>query len=337
METQTPSTAYAEAIAFAPSHNRSWQDQLLPAPLISIEQAEVVALGLLRQKPETRALVGLSIAQIVATLQTAGIQTSALLFTGRGQLVPDVLLQTSPEEADRFDTLHAKILCDPQPADTEAATWLRQRRLAHLRLLAMGGEDAQVFLPDLDASWQPPLKGGIPEPSMFRWLLQSIPLLLVGALAMIFYIYNAGPDPALWPLFLLPLLGALGFGGLLFHRLSAYRQTVAQAWLARPARLRPDSVEVARQLARRPWLLLVLPVLLVIGSGLVLLVLLASSVLTTISSMTMPLTAALLLLLVFTYAVGRRFLRETRAQIQLLPASLLPVNLDGLWLSYLYY
>lgn len=337
MASQTTPSADAEATALAPSPHRSWQDQPLPAPLISLDQAEVVALGLLRQRPQTRALVGLSTSQVVTTLAESGIQVSVLLLTGRGQLVPDIILQTSPEQAMRFDALHAQILCGPQPADTEAATWLRQRRLAHLRLLALGGKEAQVYLPDLDASWQPPLSGGLPEPSMLRWLLQSLPLLLAGALAMMFYIYHAGPNPDLWPLFILPLLGALGFGGVLFYRLSTYRLAVAQAWLARPARLRPDSVQVARQLARRPWLLLVLPVVLVLGAGIVLLVLLASSVLTTVSSMGGPITVALLLLLGLCYAAGRRFLRETRAQLQLLPAPLLPGNLDSLWLSYLYY
>jgi hypothetical protein len=337
METYAAVTSSPDVAGAAPSRHRSWQEQPLPAPLISFDQAEIVALGLLRQQPETRGLVGLSVAQVVETLRAAGVSTTPLLLAGREQLVPDVVLQTTGEEAAVFDALHAGVLCAPQPPDQEGATWLRQRRLAHLRLLAMGGAGAQVFLPNLDASWQSQPTNEVTQPSMLRWLLQSTPLLLSGAAAMVVYIYNAGPSPALWPLFMLPLLGALAFGGLLFKRLSSYRQTVAQAWLARPARLRPDSVAVARNLARRPWQLLYLPVVLVLGAFVALVLGLASSLLTTISGMTLPLLGALLLLLGLTYAVGRRYLRETRAQIQLLPAPLLPVNLDGLWQSYLYY
>lgn len=337
METQVHPTPPAASPAFVPSHNRSWQDQALPAPLISFDQAEVVALGLLRRESETHALVGLAAAQVIATLEAAGISTSLLLLSGRGTLVPDIVLQTSPEDAARFDALHAEVLCGPQPADAEGATWLRQRRLAHLRLLAMAGETAQVFLPDLDASWQPASRQPIAQPSMLRWLLQSTPLLLIGAGAMVAYIYNAGDNPDLWPLFLLPLLGAWAFGGLLFYRLSAYRRSVAQAWMARPARLRPDSLKVAQKLARRPWVLLYLPVLLVLVAFLALLILLANSILITFSAMTLPVTLALAALLGLTYAVGRRYLNETREQVQLLPAPLLPVNLDELWLSYLYY
>ncbi|MCR5890333.1 hypothetical protein LRS06_21640 [Hymenobacter sp. J193] len=331
-------TAGTDSSGLLPSCHWSWQDQLLPAPLISLDLAEVVALGLLRQQPETRGLVGISVAQVIETLRAAGISTSLLLLTGRDQLVPDLVLQTTPDEAAAFDALHAQVLCAPQPAeDLEAATWLRQRRLSHLRLLAMGKESAQVFLPDLDAGWQSPATGKVVQPSMLRWLLQSTPLLLAGAVSMVVYIYNAGPSPALWPLFLLPLLGAMGFGGLLFRRLSSYRQSVAQAWLARPARLRPNSVAVARNLARRPWQLLYLPVLLVLGAFVALLLLLAGSMLTTISSMTLPIAAAVVLLLGLTYRSGRKYLNETREHIQLLPAPLLPVNLSELWLPYLYY
>jgi len=336
-------TASASVPASTPEESvslirRSWQDQPLPAPLISYEQAEIVAIGLLRQQEATRALVGASFSLVHRTLTNAGVSTTVLHLAGREPAaIPDVLLQTDPEGAARFDELHALVLCAPQDPDTDSATWLRNRRLAHLRLLALGGAEATVFLPDVDSLWQPVTTPPLPAPRVARWMLQASPALFLGGAALLAYIYNAGPAPALWPLFVLPLLGALGFGGYLFTRLSAYRRAVATAWLARPARLRPDSAHVASALARRPWPLLYLPVLLLLASFALLIGALATSFQPSLSLMLWPVTAGLLLLLVWAGLLCRRYVASTRGLVQRLPAALLPEGLNQLWQSYFFY
>lgn len=318
--------------------NRCWQDQPLPAPLISYEQAELVAIGLLRQRPETRALVGIGLVLVQQTLASHGVPTTLLALTGPALVLPSLVLQTDPQSAARFDALHARILSAPQPSDPVAAAWVRQRRLAHLRTLAMGSREARVFLPDVEAGWQPASPVPEPVPSAGRWVLQATPLLLGAGGALVAYIYHAGHDPALWPLLALPLTGALGFGVVLFNQLSYYRRKIAAAWLARPARLRPETVAVTKALGHRPWPLLYLPPLLLLVAFLVLIALLVAPGRTpTLGRMLWPVGLAYGLLLTSSYVLGRRYLACTRALVQGLPTSLLPAELNQLWQSFLYY
>jgi hypothetical protein len=317
--------------------SRNWQDQPLPAPLISYDQAEIVALGLLRQQRETHALVGAGLDLVQQTLENAGVPTTLLALHGRALVLPNLVLQTNPEAAILFDELHASVLTGPQDSDPDSATWLRQRRLAQLRALALGSREAMVFLPDVDALWQPVTALPRPIPSVGKWIAQATLLLLVSAGALLAYIYNAGPGPALWPLLAMPLVGALAFGGMLFSKLSTYRQQVAMAWLTRPARLRPDSAAVAKNMAKRPWVLFYLPLVLLPLAFAVLIALLASGQIPSLSLMLWPIAVAFVLLLVSAYLLANRYVHQTRAVVQDLPTPLLPEGLQQLWQSYLYY
>lgn len=96
------------------SLTRSWQDQLLPAPLLPLPLAEVLALGLLRQQRDSRGAIGAGSALVQLMLEQAGIATTILLLTGPGQLGgSDAVFQTSVEAADRFDELLSELLQEP--------------------------------------------------------------------------------------------------------------------------------------------------------------------------------------------------------------------------------
>lgn len=323
----------------APSITRSWQDQPLPAPLLPAALAEVLALGLLRQVPDSRAAVGVGSALIQLTLERAGIPTTVLLLHGPGQPGgPDVVYQTDPEAADRFDTLLSEVVCEPSPVDPTAGPWLRQRSLAVLRLKACSGADKFMQLPEVDASWQPPLPA-LAAPRLGRWFSQAIPLLVLALVLLDVYIWNAGSGPALWPLLVLPLFGALAFGGHLFRRLRSWRMGIAQAWLARPARLRPDSALVATQLARSPWALVWWPPLLLLFAFLTVVGLLVTSATPTLSVMLGPVALALLAQVAVSWWRARRYVQETRELVQRLPMGLLPSTVEqgALWQTYSYY
>lgn len=323
----------------APTITRSWQDQPLPAPLLPAALAEVLALGLLRQLPDSRAAVGVGSALIQQTLALAGIPTTVLLLSGPGQPGgPDVVYQTDPEAADRFDELLSEVVCEPSPVDPTAGSWLRQRTLAVLRLKAYSGADKFMQLPEVDASWQPP-QADLAAPRLGRWFGQAVPLLVLALVLLDVYIWNAGRGPALWPLLVLPLVGALAFGGHLFRRLRSWRFGIAQAWLARPARLRPDATLVATQLARSPWALMWWPPLLLLLAFLTVVGLLVTAATPTLSVMLGPVAGALLAQVGVSWWRARRYVRETQELVQRLPLGLLPsTDAHGaLWQSYSYY
>lgn len=321
------------------SLTRSWQDQSLPAPLLPTHLAEVLALGLLRQLPDSNAAVAVGAALIQQTLARAGISTTLLLLTGPAQLGGgDVLYQTDPDGADRFDALLSEVLSEPAPVDLTAGGWLRQRSLAVLRLKALSSPDTFIQLPEVDAGWQPPQEL-LAGPRLGRWLSQGVPLLLLAFGLLDAYIWNAGKGPDLWPLLVLPLLGALAFGGLLFRQLRVWRLSIARAWLARPARLRPDATLVASQLARAPWALLWWPPLLLLLSFLSVLLLLLTARTPTLSLMLGPVGVALLAQVLVSWWRAHRYIVETRALVQALPPALLPTSTaqGALWQSYSYY
>jgi hypothetical protein len=323
----------------APSIARNWQDQPLPAPLIPAALAEVLALGLLRQLPESRGAVGVGSALIQYTLERAGIPTSLLLLSGPGQAGgPDLVYQTDPEAADRFDALLSEVLNEPSPVDPTVGPWLRQRTLAVLRLKACSPADRFIQLPEVDASWQPP-QTALAAPRLGRWFSQAIPLLVLALVLLDVYIWNAGAGPALWPLLVLPLLGALAFGGHLFRRLRSWRLGIAQAWLARPARLRPDATVVAAELARAPWALVWWPPLLLMGAFMAIVGLLVTATTPTLSIMLGPVALALLAQVAVSWWRARRYVQETRELVQRLPLGLLPSTEEqgALWQTYSYY
>lgn len=318
---------------------RSWQDQPLPAPLLPANLAEVLALGLLRQRPQTSVAVAAGAGLIQQTLAQAGITTTVLLLTGPTQLGgADVLYQTSPEGAEIFDQLLSGVVNEPQPVDSTAGSWLRQRTLAVQRLKALSAADTFIQLPDVDAGWQDPTPTPYPARPL-RWFSQAVPLLLLSLVALDVYIWNAGKGPALWPLLVLPLLGAVAFGGLLFRRLRQWRMSIAQAWLARPARLRPDSTNVASSLARAPWALLWWPPVLLLLAFASVLGLLVGSTTPTLSLMLGPVALALLAQVALSWWRARRYIQETRTLVQNLPAGLLPSEKaqGTLWQFYAYY
>lgn len=323
----------------APFIARNWQDQPLPAPLIPAALAEVLALGLLRQLPDSRGAVGVGSALIQRTLERAGIATTILLLSGPGLAGgPDVVYQTNPEAADRFDGLLSEVLSEPSPVDPTAGPWLRQRTLAVLRLKACSAANTFIHLPEVDASWQPAATE-LAGPRLGRWFGQGLPL-LVGALGVLdVYIWNAGKGPSLWPLLVLPLLGALAFGLHLFRCLRSWRLGIAQAWLARPARLRPDSTLVAAQLARSPWALVWWPPLLLLGAFLSVVLLLVTASTPTLSVMLAPVAVALVAQVAVSWWRARRYIQETRELVQRLPLGLLPSTeaQGALWQTYSYY
>lgn len=337
METQTLDGSAASTLAPEILTTRSWDQVTLPAPLISYEQAEIVALGILRSQPEYQGVVGAGIALIRQTLEDAGVSSILLLLTGPSLLQPNLLLETDHQSIERFDELHSLVLSGPQQPDTAVARWLRLRRLSHLQHLALGSSEMPFYLPDVDRLWTPSLTPAQPYPSVPKWLLQATPLLVGGIGATVAYIYNAGPAPELWPLLVVPMVGSLAFGGWLFRRLAAFRQQVAAAWLARPARLRPDTIPVAKALARKPWALLYLPVLLLLVSFTAIVLMLAASTTPTLTLMLWPLSIGLLAQLVWSYLYCRRQLAHTRSLVQGLPTALLPADLHQCWQSYLYY
>ncbi|MDF7815460.1 hypothetical protein [Hymenobacter sp. YC55] len=316
--------------------SRSWQDQPLPAPLLPAHLAEVLALGLLRQQPATRAAVAVGSDLIQQTLERAGIATTVLQLTGRTGF--DMVYQTNPEAADRFDALLSEVVSEPSPVDHTAGGWLRQRTLAVLRLKALSPADTFIQLPEVDAAWQPASEV-LAAPRLGRWLAQGLPLLLLAFGLLDVYIWNAGKGPALWPLLVLPLLGALAFGGLLFRRLRTWRLGIAQAWLARPARLRPDSTVVAAQLARAPWALVWWPPVLLVGAFLTVVLLLVASPTPTLPVLLVPVALALLAQVLVSWWRARRYIEDTRELVQGLPPGLLPTTdqQGSLWQSYSYF
>ncbi len=323
----------------APSITRSWQEQALPAPLIPHHLAEVLALGLLRQVPASRAAVSVGAALIKQTLERAGIATSVLLLTGSGQPGgPDVVYQTDPEAADRFDALLSEVVSEPSPVDPTTGSWLRQRSLAVLRLKALSPADTFLQLPEVDITWQPP-SAALAAPRLGRWLVQAVPLLALSLGLLDVYIWNAGRGPALWPLLAVPLLGALAFGGFLFRRLRGWRLGIARAWLARPARLRPNSTLVAAQLASAPWALMWWPPLLLLTAFLLVLLLLLASPTPTLATMLVPVAGALVAQVLVSWWQGRRYIQETQELVQGLPLGLLPsTDANGaLWQTYSYH
>lgn len=325
------------------SITRSWQDQPLPAPLLPAALAEVLALGLLRQQPDSRGAVGAGSSLIQLMLERAGIPTTLLLLNGPALPAgADVVYQTSPEAAERFDELLSQVLQEPSPVDLTTGLWLRQRTLALLRLKALSPVDTYMQLPEVDAGWQPP-KRWLLAPRLVRWFMQATPLLVGSLLLLDAYIWFAGAGPALWPLLVLPLLGSFAFGGLLFARLRAWRGGIAQAWLARPERLRPDAARVARELARAPWALLWLPPLLLASAFLLVITLLISAKALTLSLMLVPFLLALLAQLGVSVWRTRRYVAQTRELVQGLPAGLLPTAkpvtdpTGVLWQTYSYF
>lgn len=322
------------------SITRSWQEQLLPAPLLPAQLAEVLTLGLLRQQPETRGAVAAGPALIQQTLAQAGITTTVLLLTGPSLLGgADVVYQTDPESAARFDSLLSQVMNEPLPTAGNAGEWLRQRVLAVQRLKALSVADSYMQLPDVDSTWQAPVTTPPLPARLGRWLGQATPLLLLAFVLLDVYIWNAGPGPALWPLLVLPLLGALAFGGVLFTRLRSWRMGIAQAWLARPARLRPDSTPVAVALARSPWALLWWPSLLLLLAFVSVVALLVGSKTPTLGVMLGPVALALVAQVILSWWRARRYIEETRVLVQGLPQGLLPsIDVQGaLWQSYLYF
>lgn len=323
-----------------PAITRSWQDQPLPAPLIPANLAEVLTLGLLRQLDGSRTAVGVGSGLIQQTLEQAGIPTTVLLLTGPGQPggTADLLYQTNPDAAARFDVLLSEVVCEPSPVDETAGGWLRQRGLAVMRLKAFSAPDTFMQLPEVDATWQPP-QAPMAGPRLGRWLGQAVPLLLLAFVLLDVYIWNAGRGPALWPLLALPLLGALGFGTFLFRRLSTWRRGIAQAWLARPARLRPDSTLVATELARSPWALVWWPPVLLLAAFLSIVGLLVASSTPSLSTMLAPVGVALVVQVLVSWWRARRYIQETRELVQRLPGGLLPSTDEhgALWQTYSYY
>lgn len=323
-----------------PFLTRSWQEQSLPAPLLPAQLAEVLTLGLLRQQPETRGAVAAGPDLIQQTLALAGIPTTVLLLTGPSLLGGgDVVYQTDPESAVRFDSLLGQVLNEPLPAADNAGEWLRQRVLAVQRLKAFSRGDSFMQLPDVDSTWQAPVTAPPLPARLGRWLVQATPLLLLALVLLDVYIWNAGRGPSLWPLLVLPLLGALAFGGLLFARLRSWRMGIAQAWLARPARLRPNSTLVAAALARSPWALLWWPPLLLVLAFALVVALLVGSTTPTLSVMLGPVALALLAQVLLSWWRARRYIQETQVLVQGLPAGLLPsIDVQGpLWQFYLYF
>ena len=320
------------------SITRSWQDQPLPAPLLPAHLSETLALGLLRRQPATSTAVAVGPALIQTTLAQAGIPTTLLLLTGPTQPGgPDVLYQADPDSADRFDLLLSQVFAEPASGDAQAGSILRQRTLAALRLKALGRADHYVQLPDLDAALQVELTH--PEaPRLGRWLLIATPMLLLAFLLFDVYISFMPPPAPLWPLLVLPLLGAFGFGAVLYKKLWGWRQEVAQAWLARPARLRPDATGVARSLAQAPFALLWWPLVIMLLSFAGLFVAILTVVPTHPAMVFPPLTVGLLLLFGVSWWRARGYVRRTMELIQALPASLLPQHAPAaLWQSYSYF
>ena len=319
-----------------------WANQLLPSPLVPAELALAVALSLLRQQPATVGAVSAGDELIVATLEAEGVSCSRILLRGAASAgVPDVCYQTDEAGAERFDELLALTLQQPGRLHSESATWLRERMLAVAQLRANADPATFFTLPETDSKWlhlevSSGGEKGSPEPRFWRtWLLGLLVLAAFFGL-LDAYLFMAGPSFAFWLLPILPLAGSLCFGALLVARLRAWRRQVALSWLARPARLRPDSEQVARQLTSTPWHLLWLPPLLLACSFLVVMLSMGAGSRPTLGVLLGPVLVALVAQAAVAAYQGWRTVRKTRALIDGLPPGLIPAPsaIGPLWQLY---